>query len=528
MKIINIILSLVAFSSLNATNHTEDMLAEVDFIYRTMESGYAPAALKEELFGWNLKQETEKLKAEILNTPDISVKDYQIKLSKYFNSFRDDHVQISFFSTESSILPIEIRKLGSKYYISNVDSSLKHPIKMGDEIVELDGKTLDEWIKKTGPSNPTPTEIAKTLDDLIFHAGAHGHETVDGKVKVKIRHQNKSIKEYTLNWDHVPEKMVMKTPKPSLPLLMTQMVGGEDYIGMGSRKSFIPPLGQVVWQMDEAFPFHTYIYRNDQNRLIGYIRIPHYMMTEKQVEQFGHMISLLEDETDALVIDEVCNPGGLLFECYGMLSYLAKDSMETPKHHVALTTRTVFEAIELEEVASLAKSHEDARELFGTTFLGYPVDIHFVEQVLDYCRVIQEDWKEGKTFSRPTCLLSVSSVTPHPKGTYTKPILVCVNEKDFSGGDFFPAVLQDNKRAKIFGTRTAGAGGYVSSYSHNSKFGVKQFRLTQSLAIRKDGTPLETLGVQPDYPYDITLDDLTHQYRGYKKAVNDALKEMLN
>lgn len=106
---------------------------------------------------------------------------------------------------------------------------------------------------------------------------------------------------------------------------------------------------------------------------------------------------------------------------------------------------------------------------------------------------------------------------------YAKPILVIINALDFSGADFFPAMLQDSQRATLFGARTAGAGGFIDRIS----FPNQSIQFTASIAKRTDNSPIENLGVEPDISYEVTPDDLQNGYQGYVSASHDAVEAVL-
>ncbi|TBR20006.1 protease-like activity factor CPAF, partial [bacterium] len=116
---------------------------------------------------------------------------------------------------------------------------------------------------------------------------------------------------------------------------------------------------------------------------------------------------------------------------------------------------------------------------------------------------------------------------PHPTERYTKPILLLINELDFSCGDFFPAILQDNKRATVFGVRTAGAGGAVKATQFPNQFGIAGLAYTWTIALRTNGQPIENLGVTPDVDYKTTEEDLKTGFAGYARAIQAALTNLL-
>ena len=162
--------------------------------------------------------------------------------------------------------------------------------------------------------------------------------------------------------------------------------------------------------------------------------------------------------------------------------------------------------------------------LLGDSVAGYPVNYELIRSVGNYYKFILSQWTEGKTFTDPFYLLGVDKIHSNRHHcAYTKPILLLVNELDFSGADFLPAILQDNKRVLILGTKTAGAGGLVIQNRYPSIFGLEGYTYTASIAERRDGDPIENLGVTPDIIYNITADDIQFGFNGYSQAIHEAI-----
>ena len=294
--------------------------------------------------------------------------------------------------------------------------------------------------------------------------------------------------------------------------------------GIGTKKSFIPDLGIKIWSSAKESSFDAYIFKNSENKLIGYIRIPSYGAGEKESFEFKTIMKKFAAVTDKLVIDQVNNPGGSVFYLYSLVSMLSDKVMATPKHYMTINQEIIAEAITSLKEINTVKNEADLIKLYGgKTIGGYPISMTFLNFNKTYNQFLIDQWGLGKTLTSPHHLYGVDKINPSTEVQYTKPILLLVNELDFSGGDFFPAILQDNKRATILGVRTAGAGGYVNSTSIHNQLGVGKFSITGSLADRVDHTPIENLGVKPEIDYSLTAVDYQQNFKGYVKKINEAI-----
>lgn len=554
----------LAFCSTQAEAARARMIRDLDFIHNTFSVMYAPAEWKERYADWNLAREIELAKERVQTMDDVSLKGFQRVVRQFVQSTKDYHVGVQFWSTEFATLPFRVCGSQGKYFITAIDrarlSSRSFSFQEGDELVLFDGRPTDEVVQElkkveVGDSSPN-TDQAVAEIYLTSRAGASGLIVPRGPVQISVRSATTGVvSSYQICWDYFRERI--KEPslakldeeeaysepkkvgehrflhkKMTTPLINTVLknsfASAGDPNGLGARESFVPDLGTKIWSGPEDSPFEAYIFKSPSGRKVGYIRIPIYDGGAVEVEEFGHLIAHLEANTDALVLDQVNNPGGSVFYLYGLASHLTQTPLHTPKHRMAITQEEVYWALFYEQYFELVQSDDDARALIGDTIEGSPVSYQTAQFILNYYRFIIDEWNDGRMLTQPYYLFGVDWINPNPGARYTKPILLLANRLCFSGGDFLPAIMQDNERVTVFGTRTAGAGGYVETFSYHNPFGVASISYTASLAERIDSNPIENLGVTPDICYELTQEDFQTGYAPYKQAVLEALEGILD
>lgn len=528
----SILLFLLTFD-LNAQTNTDQMIVDLQVIKHLLEVSYAPTNWKKDHLDWDLEIAFEDAKIQIISTPEITLKQYQQILKKFLNTTQDFHINISFFSTEEALLPFQVKTVDHRTFIDWIDPSdgQTEGMKVGDELIEFDGRPITEVFKEIKiinglNSNPMTNQAIADLN-LTSRSGTRGEVVPSGAVLITLRNRiDGKCKTYQLTWDYKSERINL--PPYLMRSRTTQKSISEETTPrkkLGSKYSFVPKLGKVTWKWKEKRkreeeienPFwNAYIYQNQDGRSIGCIRIPHYNGSPDDLENFAKIISQMEEKTEALVIDQVNNTGGDLEFLYHLASMLINKSFSPPKHRVKITQKDVYDALSIIEYFEAIENDKRNAEDYET----------LVSEKRYWESLIQE-WNEGRNLTHPLYLFGIEKIKPSLEANYTKPILFLINELDFSGGDFMPAILQDNQRAVLFGTQTAGAGGAAKDHVFPNEHGIAYINYTWTIAERADFQKIENLGVKPDIEYKIGINDIQNQYADYGKAVNAEISKML-
>jgi hypothetical protein len=527
------------------SNALVENLYAMKSVYR---AEYAPALWKKTYANYDLDRSFEQAITEAKSNPHLTQTEAREILKNFIYAMQDYHTSISFISTEAASLPLTFKGAEDRLFIAYIDRSKlperSFPFHVGDEVMSFDGKPALEAVLEVQhqiPENVMSTDRARAEMALTNRTAARGYRIPKGPVLLGIKAQGSDkVSNIQLIWDYTPEEI---TPRDNLslskkrglsplmnPIMNIDVAPNLDIdnpYNLGSRKSFTPDLGTHIWQSSDSDTFHAYIYKNQDKKLIGYVRLPSYTPPNfgKAIADFKAIISHFEATTDAMIIDQVDNPGGSVLYLYTLASMLADQPLQTPLHRMSITQAEVLLAKNELKVLQNIKNDKDAREYFGDKD-GYPVSYEFAQFHLNFYRMIIAEWEAGHQLTRPYYISGIDHINP-AEVHYTHPILLLTNHLDFSGGDFFPAILQDNHRVTVMGSRTAGAGGYVYNIEIPNNIGINAFRVTESIAERAIGNPIENLGVTPDILYEMTPVDYQTNYKPYTTSIKEAVDSLI-
>lgn len=518
---------------------------EIDFIGNLYGSVYAPKTWKESHLGWNLPQQVSLAQQKLQAATHL--RQARTAVADLINSTADYHVSFVFYSTEKSSLPFQVKSVAGQSIIVFIDrtklSEAAFPFDLGDELISIDGVNVNalksQMVSILG-ANVASTDEALADFYLTQRSGRANMIVPHGPSSIVVKKaSDDTLNTVTLYWEYEAENLGrIANTKVGSTLLNKNMLGmkaydfiadkkSENRFAIGNRNPFLPNLSERLWETPKENTFDAYIYQNEEGKLIGVVRIFSYSLTDyaKAVKDFSGIIQHFEKHTAAMVIDQNNNPGGSVFYLYTLASMMSDQSLRVPKHAVALTYAEASECIDTNKALENIKNDEDAVKSLGDLG-GYTASYQLALGIKDYCNFVISEYKSGKALSSPYYLWGVDKITPNAIH-YTKPVVLLVNQLDFSGGDFFPAIMQDNKRVTVVGTRTAGAGGYILEASFPNNLGLETVTFTGSIAERTNLNPIENLGITPDISLTMTANDLRKSFIDYLTELKTILKNVI-
>lgn len=490
--------------------------------------------------------------------------DYVQVAMEYVASFQDAHDAVSLTTNFFADLGLYCDLYDGKVVIDLIDRDAlpkrSYPFVEGDELVSLDGRpAIDigrELAKLEGWGNPR-AQLRWAIDKITYRSQSNEPHAVDlpDISTVVIRRQSGAVETYKLTWTKtglairnlgsaptpgaLSKGLVAGHQRPSreleppmseqdLPLWQSRYydaiamkvtavkmrgrgrVGeAEDgsplepstLINFGGRNPiFDPPAGFVLRQgrnFTDRFYSGTYV---SEGQRVGFIRIKNFTtLTNAQLNQFATEINYFNANTDGLVVDIMSNPGGNACTPNDFGKYLIPKGF----NQIGLAFRPSLSLIaEYDALAS------DLESLGAPSY--YATNYRFLrDQLFDAFNN-----GRGMTGPIPICGSNLANFPDFPvtssANAYQKPMILLTDDFTTSAGDLFAALIQDNKRAKLVGNRTAGAGGNVVDVSAGW-WSETNATLTQSLMVRNEsraypGIPaspfIENVGVRPDIELD--------------------------
>jgi Peptidase family S41/PDZ domain len=509
---------------------------------------YAPYEWKRDVIGFDLYRVTPWLQ-RVHHADDL---DFEEALIEYLASLNDAHSGVVFRSNFSASLPFTVDIYDGRVLIDSVNRTLlpaaQFPFDVGDELLALDGQPSQTLIASFGKYGiaANPRSTARVAASLITSRSQqlmpHAPEVAATAVASILLASANAVNSYVIPWLKSGIGIATEGPVPSprrgngrifspptQDSLATAGVGGTGpawvgiadlpvadntlpsyldpirpllnvsipkppyaILGFGARAPvFALPAGFVVRLGTQASHFFfsgTYLSNGVR---IGFIRIPTMSPSNATLalQQLDQEIAFFNANTDALVVDIMRNPGGSVNIVEAFAQRLFSQPFRTVGFEIRATAGWLTAIV---EAIDSAQSQ------------GAPPEV--VQGLRAIMNEILAAFNENRGRTAPVPLVNYILTLPPAPNAYTKPLLLLVDELSASGGDMFAAIIQDNHRGPLFGMRTMGAGGSVSSFNC-SVFTESVCFITQSLMNR--GTTIsntefppspyiENVGVRPD------------------------------
>ena len=205
---------------------------------------------------------------------------------------------------------------------------------------------------------------------------------------------------------------------------------------------------------------------------------------------------------------------------YDLVASLTDRPLEPPRHEICLTEEDVEHAKDIIMQADHAGPNTPPEDLPEPRLLAYS-------------RFVLKEYNAGRArFLDPSSGVQIRArlfdgCRPYHAGhsSLTGPLVSSDQRDDLLRAGIPRAIMQDNRRANLFGTGSAGAGGVAEKVRYKNLVQIDYITITKTVGRRLDQTLIEGRGVLPDRIYQISLEDMRSDFSLYRNALLSALED---
>lgn len=496
-------------------------LSDFNQLVGFFQRNYGMDDWKDSQFSVSARKLKEKYLPLVTDEKVADLESFLNVLSKLTAEFKDAHVAFRRPSDEQAFLGFFVQPIDDKAIIIKIKKEILtkeiFPFDIGDELVSLDGVLIPDLLSEINQYSALGTpESTNNINHLLLTYKSGKFMPVPEGSTVVVGIVPKGYNEVVyidLPWIKSGSKLpnifpvdgslsipgnniIPKVPDSPPPLL--EITKKWDPYNFKASIAFnaMNDISEDVLKnkvyadvsLVQSEPFKAFTFDVPVKGPLGYLELKTFGPANQQemLKKYKEVLKKLSASTRGLIIDMRDNGGGSLFYGYSIASLLTDKPLEAPTFSVRISRNWILGYREwLSELTNLS--------LKAT-----------LESVL---KNIEKAADEGKKFSPYQPLDGKKYILPDNEVNYTKPIVLLINERCFSMADIFAGIMKDNKRALLFGAKTAGAGGNVNEYGPLA-FSEARVYITESIVQRSNGEIIENLGVKPDYERTVHREDV--------------------
>src|SRR5579883_2535928 len=238
-------LAAVALLCLSQAAHaaltTDQKVSDFTQLAALYARNYGPYEAKRDLFGfdlYNIKPWLDQVKA---SKTDLEFYDI---CTKYVASLRDSHDEFTMRPSYEPYLPISVDVYDGKVLIEGIDRSLlptsSYPFRVGDELVSIDGKSMQDWIKELDPYTVNGASNAVSRARIAANLAVDRYQawwvtsplSIGDKTTATlvIQRQSGATETYTMPWQVIGVPVMGEGPIPSFPSAVTAAKSKKDLV----------------------------------------------------------------------------------------------------------------------------------------------------------------------------------------------------------------------------------------------------------------------------------------------------------